>query len=330
MLDEEANQAEQAEQHALARPKPRAWLHGEEFAKWQHDQAYLKLQQDQAPGVEDNDPGSMETLNVAEIIAERDQARADHRKEMASRKHKAFESRQYHAQRDVARQERDAAQREHDFARKERDAARATLAAALAACRCGKVAELGPVRKMGAALAGVGEKKKSHKRKAQVDQHQHQHQQQQQQQQQMSFDSYRHGEEDMRGYQVSSNGSWKAAAVTELRKRYHEDPNEEPRMDTPVPHCTCTGAKVKAYKGGQSWQSACCTVTLSQHPLPAKPSAPGKRIAGRKMSFGVFNRLLEHLKVQGVDVESSIDLKDHWALHGTNKYRIIPAAEDEM
>jgi hypothetical protein len=38
------------------------------------------------------------------------------------------------------------------------------------------------------------------------------------------------------------------------------------------------------------------------------------------MSAGAFDKLLEKLKLEGVDISYSVDLKDHWAKHGTNRY----------
>ncbi len=38
------------------------------------------------------------------------------------------------------------------------------------------------------------------------------------------------------------------------------------------------------------------------------------------MSAGAFDKLLENLKLEGVDVSYSVDVKDHWAKHGTNRY----------
>ncbi|CAM6008584.1 unnamed protein product [Sphagnum balticum] len=90
---------------------------------------------------------------------------------------------------------------------------------------------------------------------------------------------------------------------------------------TRIPYCSCTGINQQCYRWGSGgWQSACCTTLLSLHPLPMNPKKRGSRVAGRKMSAGAFDKLLEKLKLEGVDVSYSVDLKDHWAKHGTNRY----------
>ncbi len=38
------------------------------------------------------------------------------------------------------------------------------------------------------------------------------------------------------------------------------------------------------------------------------------------MSVRAFDKLLKNLKLEGVDVSYYVDLKDHWAKHGTNCY----------
>jgi hypothetical protein len=90
---------------------------------------------------------------------------------------------------------------------------------------------------------------------------------------------------------------------------------------TQIPYCSCTGMNQQCYRWGcGGWQSACCTTLLSLHPLPMNPKKRGSRVAGRKMSAGAFDKLLEKLKLEGVDISYSVDLKDHWAKHGTNRY----------
>ncbi|XP_010444881.1 PREDICTED: protein BASIC PENTACYSTEINE5-like [Camelina sativa] len=92
----------------------------------------------------------------------------------------------------------------------------------------------------------------------------------------------------------------------------------------PVPMCTCTGTARQCYKWGHGgWQSSCCTTTLSQYPLLQMPNKRHSRIGGRKMSGGVFSRLLSRLAGQGHDLSSLVDLKDYWARHGTNRYITI-------
>lgn len=49
----------------------------------------------------------------------------------------------------------------------------------------------------------------------------------------------------------------------------------------------------------------------------------GARIAGRKMSLGAFKKVLEKLASEGYNFALPIDLKSHWARHGTNKFVTI-------
>lgn len=91
----------------------------------------------------------------------------------------------------------------------------------------------------------------------------------------------------------------------------------------PIPVCSCTGAPQQCYRwrsGG--WQSA-CTTTISIHPLPMSAKRRGARIAGRKMSQGAFKKVLEKLASEGYDFADAIDLRTHWAKHGTNKFVTI-------
>lgn len=89
----------------------------------------------------------------------------------------------------------------------------------------------------------------------------------------------------------------------------------------PIPHCSCTGVKQQCYRWGNGgWQSSCCTTMISMYPLPMNPTKRGSRLAGRKMSAGAFEKLLEKLASEGVNVNHPVDLKDHWAKHGTNRY----------
>nr|VDD09338.1 unnamed protein product [Brassica oleracea] len=93
----------------------------------------------------------------------------------------------------------------------------------------------------------------------------------------------------------------------------------------PPPICSCTGVLRQCYKWGNGgWQSSCCTTTLSMHPLPALPNKKHARVGGRKMSGSAFNKLLSRLAAEGHhDLSSHVDLKDHWAKHGTNRYITI-------
>ncbi|XP_020084422.1 protein BASIC PENTACYSTEINE7-like [Ananas comosus] len=92
----------------------------------------------------------------------------------------------------------------------------------------------------------------------------------------------------------------------------------------PVPVCSCTGVARRCYRWGTGgWQSSCCTKTISEYPLPMSPSRPGSRLAGRKMSVGAYEKLLQRLAAEGHDLSYAVDLKDHWARHGTNKFVTI-------
>ncbi|PIN20126.1 hypothetical protein CDL12_07183 [Handroanthus impetiginosus] len=50
---------------------------------------------------------------------------------------------------------------------------------------------------------------------------------------------------------------------------------------------------------------------------------PGKRISGRKMSRGPYRKLLYTLAIGGRDLSQPVDLKNHWAKHGTNMFVTI-------
>uniref|UniRef100_A0A5B7A3Y6 GAGA-binding transcriptional activator n=1 Tax=Davidia involucrata TaxID=16924 RepID=A0A5B7A3Y6_DAVIN len=89
----------------------------------------------------------------------------------------------------------------------------------------------------------------------------------------------------------------------------------------PVPVCSCTGVPQPCYKWGNGgWQSACCTTTMSMYPLPQMSNKRHSRVGGRKMSGGAFAKLFNRLAVEGHDPSTSLDLRDHWAKHGTNRY----------
>ncbi|KAL4586480.1 hypothetical protein LXL04_011116 [Taraxacum kok-saghyz] len=88
----------------------------------------------------------------------------------------------------------------------------------------------------------------------------------------------------------------------------------------PIPVCSCTGTPQQCYRWGSGgWQSACCTTTISMYPLPMSTKRRGARIAGRKMSNGAFKKVLEKLASEGYNFANAIDLRLHWAKHGTNK-----------
>jgi hypothetical protein len=92
----------------------------------------------------------------------------------------------------------------------------------------------------------------------------------------------------------------------------------------PAPVCSCTGFFRQCYKWGNGgWQSSCCTTALSMYPLPAVPNKRHARVGGRKMSGSAFSKLLSRLAAEGQDLSNPVDLKDHWAKHGTNRYITI-------
>lgn len=92
----------------------------------------------------------------------------------------------------------------------------------------------------------------------------------------------------------------------------------------PVPVCSCTGVPRQCYKWGNGgWQSSCCTTTLSSYPLPQRPNKRHTRVGGRKMSGGVFTKLLSRLRSEGHGLSVAVDLKNYWAKHGTNRYITI-------
>ncbi|CAN0909184.1 Protein BASIC PENTACYSTEINE1 [Linum grandiflorum] len=92
----------------------------------------------------------------------------------------------------------------------------------------------------------------------------------------------------------------------------------------PIPVCSCTGNQQQCYRWGcGGWQSACCTTNVSMYPLPMSTKRRGARIAGRKMSQGAFKKVLEKLAAEGYNFSNPIDLRTHWAKHGTNKFVTI-------
>ncbi|GAB4834801.1 hypothetical protein Ancab_033069 [Ancistrocladus abbreviatus] len=92
----------------------------------------------------------------------------------------------------------------------------------------------------------------------------------------------------------------------------------------PAPVCTCTGVPRQCYRwGAGGWQSSCCTINISEYPLPMSSTRPGSRMAGRKMSHGAYEKLLQRLAAEGHDLSRPTDLREHWARHGTNKFVTI-------
>lgn len=121
--------------------------------------------------------------------------------------------------------------------------------------------------------------------------------------------------------QVTTDGSkaeWDAQELGSMNQIMFDE------SSMPVPVCSCTGVPRQCYKWGNGgWQSSCCTTSLSVYPLPQMPNKRHARMGGRKMSGSVFSRLLTRLAAAGHDLSLSVDLKDYWAKHGTNRYITI-------
>ncbi|CAM6128255.1 unnamed protein product [Calypogeia fissa] len=102
---------------------------------------------------------------------------------------------------------------------------------------------------------------------------------------------------------------------------YSTDDVNVDNVPYPVPYCSCTGVRRECCRWGNGgWQSSCCTSMISRYPLPMNPTKTDSRLAGRKISAGAFEKLLEKLGSEGIDVNHPVDLNDHWAKHGTNRY----------
>ncbi|XP_010539045.1 PREDICTED: protein BASIC PENTACYSTEINE6-like isoform X2 [Tarenaya hassleriana] len=130
---------------------------------------------------------------------------------------------------------------------------------------------------------------------------------------------YQNNDEEEAGKHIGlgSKSDWKGQEMGLNQVVYDE-------TTMPPPVCSCTGVLRQCYKWGNGgWQSSCCTTTLSMHPLPALPNKRHARVGGRKMSGSVFNKLLSRLAAEGHDLSNPVDLKDHWAKHGTNRYITI-------
>ncbi|XP_021765541.1 protein BASIC PENTACYSTEINE7-like [Chenopodium quinoa] len=117
-----------------------------------------------------------------------------------------------------------------------------------------------------------------------------------------------------------------SSAAKRERKSLNSRSNESSTdaSGIPAPVCSCTGAARQCYRWGSGgWQSSCCTTNISEYPLPMSATRPGSRTAGRKMSHGAYDKLFQRLAAEGYDFTLPIDLKDHWAKHGTNKFVTI-------
>ncbi|KAJ9674861.1 hypothetical protein PVL29_024038 [Vitis rotundifolia] len=125
------------------------------------------------------------------------------------------------------------------------------------------------------------------------------------------------GGDDLNKQLVVSKSDWKGQDLGLNQVTFDES-------TMPAPVCSCTGVLRQCYKWGNGgWQSSCCTTTLSMYPLPAVPNKRHARVGGRKMSGSAFNKLLSRLAAEGHDLSIPVDLKDHWAKHGTNRYITI-------
>ncbi|CAN6905478.1 unnamed protein product [Brassica oleracea] len=118
---------------------------------------------------------------------------------------------------------------------------------------------------------------------------------------------------------TGSKSDWRSQETVGLNRVVYDE------TTMPPPVCSCTGVLRQCYKWGNGgWQSSCCTTTLSMHPLPALPNKKHARVGGRKMSGSAFSKLLSRLAAEGHhDLSNPVDLKDHWAKHGTNRYITI-------
>ncbi|KAF3498308.1 hypothetical protein DY000_02056703 [Brassica cretica] len=118
---------------------------------------------------------------------------------------------------------------------------------------------------------------------------------------------------------TGSKSDWRSQETVGLNRVVYDETTMLP------PVCSCTGVLRQCYKWGNGgWQSSCCTTTLSMHPLPALPNKKHARVGGRKMSGSAFSKLLSRLAAEGHhDLSNPVDLKDHWAKHGTNRYITI-------
>lgn len=127
-----------------------------------------------------------------------------------------------------------------------------------------------------------------------------------------------------------SSSTKKKGCIPDTLKREKKNPNvviDGTTLDfshVPTPLCSCTGVPRQCYRwGAGGWQSSCCTTSISEYPLPMSSSRPGARTAGRKMSNGAYVKLLQRLEAEGYDLSNPVDLKHHWARHGTNKFVTI-------
>ncbi|XP_076895089.1 protein BASIC PENTACYSTEINE6-like [Bidens hawaiensis] len=138
--------------------------------------------------------------------------------------------------------------------------------------------------------------------------------------------------DDLNKVMYDDNHDWDSSGIGgggELKSEWKDQDlglNQVAYDDTtmPIPVCSCTGVFRPCYKWGNGgWQSSCCTTTMSMYPLPLLPNKRHARVGGRKMSGSVFNKLISRLAGEGHDLSNPVDLKEHWAKHGTNRYITI-------
>lgn len=81
---------------------------------------------------------------------------------------------------------------------------------------------------------------------------------------------------------------------------------------------------LQVHKNGHwGWQSACCTNSVSQYPLPVHPNKSHGRIPGRRMTASTFLKLVEHLAANkpGFDpLQEPLDLAPYWQKHGAGPF----------
>nr|XP_043613857.1 protein BASIC PENTACYSTEINE7-like [Erigeron canadensis] len=123
---------------------------------------------------------------------------------------------------------------------------------------------------------------------------------------------------------ISKKSKKKTTLKPNVKRKDFDVVYEESKYDfskLPPPVCSCTGVARQCYKCGiNGWQSSCCTSKISVFPLPTRSLRPGVRVGGRKMTLGAYRKLLCKLASQGYDLSHPVDLKAHWAKHGTNNF----------
>ncbi|CAI5483196.1 unnamed protein product [Closterium sp. Yama58-4] len=119
----------------------------------------------------------------------------------------------------------------------------------------------------------------------------------------------------------AKGGGGKGAAGQENSGAGQSSSGNHALMKFPIPYCSCTGHPRQVHRNGHwGWQSACCTNSLSQYPLPPHPTRRHNRMCGRRMSASAFLKLAQRLEGEGMDVRAvPIDLCAYWGKHGYNQ-----------